>query len=321
MKKTISVLLAAAILLSTAVFLNSCSCKKDTEFPVTVAGVTIEKAPENIVILNKNLADIVCAMSYDGKMVAKSDEVNQEEFEDVPSVGSAKNPSVSKISDKKADLVLADSSLENSVKSKLKNKGIKVVILENANTLKQMQGLYIKIGTMLGGKDTGKAKAEKAYNQIHDTLRDIKRAAKHDNTITTIAYLYIDNGALKTVAKGTWGAALIDFTGSMNIFKNASSDVIDPETLRRANPDNIFISDESVRDYLLASETLSDLSALSEHTFVLPYDDLTLQGLNSLETIRKMIDGISGELNKDDNSDLENSGSDNEEDSDGEADE
>ena len=98
-RKILSIALAGIVMLSTLA-LGSCGEEKD--YPVTVGKIKIEQEPKNIVILNKNLADIITAIGYDGKTVGRSDEVNQKSFKVVPSVGSAQDPSVDKIKKAKA---------------------------------------------------------------------------------------------------------------------------------------------------------------------------------------------------------------------------
>ena len=102
--KLISITLAAAVMLSTALIFSGCG---DKDYPVTVANFTIDKKPENIVILDPSTADIVSFMGYDVKMVGRSDEVDQEWMSVVPSVGAEENPDIEKIKQSGASIVFA----------------------------------------------------------------------------------------------------------------------------------------------------------------------------------------------------------------------
>lgn len=289
-KKVLSILLAGIMLLSACAALTSCG--KDPEFPVTIGDITINKEPKNIVILDKNLSDIISAIGYDIKMVGRSDEVNQKELKVVPSMGTAQDPSVDKIKKEKAEIVFANDSLNINDIAELKKAGIIVAQFEDANTLKQLKSLYIKIGTMLGGNVTGKEAALKAYKEIKDTLKAVKTAAKRDKTVSTLTYLYTDNGVLKTIIDGSWAATLLNYTGSVNVFENAESDVVDIDKLLLANPDHIFVADKSVKKYLKNSDVLGKLKAVDENTFVIPQDELTLQGYTCLDVLEEMISKI-----------------------------
>ena len=289
-KKVLSILLAGVLLFGTAALFGSCG--GESEFPVTIGSITIEKEPRNIVILDKNLADIISAVGYDVKMVGRSDEVNQKGLEVVPSVGTAHDPSVTGIIKAKTEIVFTNDKLNEADAGKLKKSGIIVAQFESANTLKQLKALYVKIGRMLGGNNTGRVAAVKAFKEIRDTLTAVKSAAKRDKTVSTLAYLYAENGVLKTVNNACWAATLLDYTGSINVFKNTETDVVDIDKLLLANPNHIFAADKSVLEYLTTSDVLSELDALSENTFIIPRDELNLQGYTSLDVIEKMLGDI-----------------------------
>ena len=290
-KKVLSVLLAGVMLLSTAAVLTSCG--EEPEFPVQIGNITITEEPQNIVILDKNLSDIISAIGYDIKMVGRSDEVNQKALKVVPSMGTAQDPSVEKIKKEKAEIVFANDSLNKNDIAELKKAGIIVAQFQEANTIKQLKSLYIKIGRMLGGNTEGKEAAIKAYKEIKNTLEAVKTAAKRDKTVSTLAYFYTDNGVLKTVIDGSWASTLLDYTGSVNVFKTADSDVVDIDKLLLANPDHIFVADKSVKKYMCTSDVLGKLKALDENTFVIPQDELTLQGFTCLDVLEEMISKIS----------------------------
>ena len=303
MKKIVSILFLISVLVSSAALL--CSCGGEPEFPVTIGNITIEKEPGNIVILDKNLADIISAIGYDVKMVGRSDEVNQKGLEVVPSMGTAHDPSVTNIIKAKTEIVFTGDSLNDADIQKLEKADIIIARFESANTLKQLRTLYVKIGRMRGGNNTGRVAAVKAFKEIRDTLTAVKSAAKRDKTVSTLAYLYAENGVLKTVTDGCWASTVLDHTGSINVFKNSESDVVDIDKLMLANPNHIFAADKTVLKYLTTSDVLSGLDALSENTFVIPLDELRLQGYTSLDVTQKMLDGITKTTN--DGTDDENS--------------
>ena len=288
-KKVLSCFLIISVILSV---ISLGSCGEPEEYPVTVGKITIKEEPKNIVILNKNLADIITAIGYDGKTVGRSDDVDQTSFRVVPSMGTAHDPSEDEIKKSKAEIVFADKTLNKADIKKLKVASIAVFQPEEAHTLKQLSVLYKQIGSILGGNTTGAEKAKKAFDEIRNTLRTVKTAAKRDKTVSTVAYLYIDNGVLKTVTGGTWCSTMLGFTGSMNVFAKAASDVVDPAQLLLANPDCIFVSDESVEQYLTTSDTLKKLKALNGNTFIISHDELSMQGYTALDVIKKMINNV-----------------------------
>ena len=207
-------------------------------------------------------------------------------------MGTAQDPSVEKIKKEKAEIVFANDSLNKNDIAELKKAGIIVAQFHDANTIKQLKSLYIKIGRMLGGNTEGKQAALKAYKEIKSTLEAVKTAARRDKTVSTLAYLYTDNGVLKSIIDGSWASTLLDYTGSVNVFKTTDSDVVDIDKLLLANPDHIFVADKSVKKYMKNSDVLGKLKALDENTFVIPQDELTLQGFTCLDVLEEMISKI-----------------------------
>ncbi|MCH5299538.1 MAG: ABC transporter substrate-binding protein [Ruminococcus sp.] len=287
MKKILSVLIAAAMLLSLASLLGGCSGESD--YPVKIGGITFTEEPQEIVILNKNLADIISCVGYDIKMVGRSDEVSQQGLQVVPSVGSSSEPDVGKIKELGADVVFADDTIDDAAVESLTAEGIPVVKTEDANTQKQLKNVYKKLGTILGGNITGKKQGAQAYKSLTTTLRDVKSAVDSKNIVTTVVYLYIDNGVLKTFNSNTWGATMLSYTGAVNVAQNFESNVVNAEDLKLSKPDFIFCADEHVESYLNNHAELSSLSALSERTFTVPLEDISMQGNSSLDVLENML--------------------------------
>ena len=95
MKKIVSVFLASALAVSACAGLAGCS-GDNKNYPVSVADITIETEPKDIVVLSDETADIISYLGYAKKMVGRSDEVTQNFLSVAPSVGSAANPDVEK---------------------------------------------------------------------------------------------------------------------------------------------------------------------------------------------------------------------------------
>ncbi len=288
--------LAIVLAITTAVAaLSFTACQeKKSEYPVTAGSVTVKSEPKKIVVLNKNYADIISCIGFDAKIAGRSDSVNQKGMDVVPSVGLAADPSFDKIKSLKADVVFADDSLNTTVKDNLEKSGITVIIPEQSNTPKQVKNIYIQFGSILGGKLTGKAKAKEAFDDLYDELKDLEDTVEDKDVVTTICYIYSDNGVLKTMTNSTWGGRLLSYTGAVNVFKDAKSDVIDAKKLMLSNPDYIFCEDKEVAKTLKTSDSLSGLKAMNDSTrrFVVSYDDITMQGKTSIETVKKMISKI-----------------------------
>lgn len=284
--KITAVILAVSIIFCALAF---SACSKDNEYPVTVNGVNINSEPEKVIALSKNCVEIISCMDYDDKLAGRTDEVNQKGMHVVPSVGSSADISIKKIKDIKADVVFADESINSKTVNSIKQSGIPVVIFNKAENEKQLKDLYIKFGTILGGKKKGKSKAENASKDLLKVLNNMNDiVTKKDNPIN-MCYLYLENGKLKTLKKGSWGAKMLEYTGETNVFKNEENDRISGKKLLRSNPNYIFCSDREVAKVLRGSKRLKNLSALKGGLRAVPYDEITMQGETSLLALKKML--------------------------------
>ena len=292
MKRVLSVLTALAVLLSCAACVSLTGCgdeKKSDEYPVTFGDVTITEEPQAIVILNDSIADIVACIGYDYKMVGRSSRCDQDFLSDVEAVGTPDSPDTTAIVKSGADLVIADSTLSNSSREKLNATGITVIQADRAVNEDELIQLYTSLGAVLGGSSTGRAKGEKAYNDLFDRL-DRVNSSGSDDIIKTAVYLYIEeNGQLCTFTKGSLEQRIFGYCGAVNILSNQENPAIDSSELRMGAPSCIFYDDESVLDYLRNDEKLSQLAALkASRTCLIPLRKFYRQGLTYKEIVNEM---------------------------------
>lgn len=143
MKKIISPVIAFVLLFSIAAMFSGCG---DENYPVMAANIKIEKKPEKIVVLDAPTADIIGQIGYHLTMEGRSDEVNQQDFSVVPSVGSEASPNVQQILDLGADIVFAGSKIPAETVEELEKEGVKVVKMAVAETPKQLKTSYETLG-------------------------------------------------------------------------------------------------------------------------------------------------------------------------------
>lgn len=285
-KRILAVLLAAVTLLSSAAFT---SCSEESDYPVNVGGIKIEEEPDKIVVLSKNLADIISNIGYDVKLVGRSDEVNQKGMAVVPSVGEENIASAVSIVNLGAEVVFSDDTINTDTKNALIKHGTPVVIPEEANTPKQLKNVYRQLGTILGGNIKGKKKADEAFKDLYDELTDVKNAIAETNLVRTVCYLYIENGALKTMHSASWGSKMLGFTGADNVFKNEKTPVVDVDKLLLSNPDFIFCSDMKTVKYLRTKKTFKRLTAIRKNIHIIPLDNINSQGATASAVVEKML--------------------------------
>lgn len=295
--KIISVALVLMLALSSVLVFSGCG---DGEYPVEVANIKIISEPKNIVVLDASTADIIECIGYEVKMVGRSDEVNQKSLSAAPSVGSAQSPDINKIIDTGADLVFVNDSLSDESRAKLDENKINVVNIAVAGSQKQLETTYTTVGRILGGNTVGAAKGEEAYSKLISQMEDIKSkvtAVDNNAALNTVCYMYSVNGKLRLTTSGTYGDMLLGYTGCVNVAVNIDENKVEVNTLKVANPNYLFYSDEQTLQAIKDDSVLSGLSAIKDgKTLMISADEMNRQGLSAINTLNKMVGFIHPEL-------------------------
>lgn len=295
--KIISVALVLMLALSSVLVFSGCG---DGEYPVEVANIKISSEPKNIVVLDASTADIIECIGYEVKMVGRSDEVNQKSLSAAPSVGSAQSPDINKIIDTGADLVFVNDSLSDESRAKLDENKINVVNIAVAGSQKQLETTYTTVGRILGGNTVGAAKGEEAYSKLISQMEDIKSkvtAVDNNAALNTVCYMYSVNGKLRLTTSGTYGDMLLGYTGCVNVAVNIDENKVEVNSLKVANPNYLFYSDEQTLQAIKDDSVLSGLSAIKDgKTLMISADEMNRQGLSAINTLNKMVGFIHPEL-------------------------
>lgn len=291
MKKAISVLLAATAAFSSAALLTGCG--GDSDYPVEVANLTIEKEPENVVVLDASTADIMAYMDYERKFVGRSEAVTQAELAAAPVVGSAVDPDINKIVDLGTDLVFCDDSLSKESKVRLTDKGIQVVTLQQPQTEFDVKTNYDTVGRVLEGKNKGAEAGTESYEKLVAELEKLKRGVEGKSgtgALYTVCYLYLKNNKLAKLPAESYGNVLMDYTNCVNIFSAGTSSTSDiSKVVSGANPNFIFYNDEATLKALKADPTLAKTTAVaSNKTMQIPLSVLSRPGITAVSTVKAM---------------------------------
>lgn len=292
MKKVISILLAAALALSSAALLTGCG-GGDSDYPVSVANLKIESEPENVVVLDASTADIMAYMDYERKFVGRSDAVTQAELAAAPVVGSAVDPDINKIVDLGTNLVFCDDALSKESKVRLADKGIQVVTMQQPKTEFEVKTNYETIGKVLEGKNKGAKAGKDSYEKLVAELEKLKRGVEGKSgtgALYTVCYLYLKNNKLAKLPAESYGNVLMDYTNCVNIFSAGASSTSDvAKVVAGANPNFIFYNDDATLKVLKADPNLAKTTAVaSNKTMKIPLDILSRPGITAVSTVKAM---------------------------------
>lgn len=294
MKRILSLLLAAALVLGAAAALSGCA---SAEYPADIANITIEKEPENIVVLDANTADIIAFMGLDGKIVGRSDQVDQQALGAAPSVGGSSNPSVSKIKESDAAVVFAPEAIQESAVKELEESGIKVIKMSFADTPKQLLTNYKTIGKILCGQNAGEKKGEESYKKLIDELEAIQSsipvADANPVNAGTVCYLYYEDSNLKIMTRDTYGEMLLEYTNCTNVAGQITEAAVDVQVLNTSKPNYIFYSDQNALKAIKSDSVLSKLPAVKNNNMLqITESEMKRQGSTAVQTVKRMVDFV-----------------------------
>ena len=292
MKRFLCIVLSLCVLLSCTVIFSGCNNKASENWPVTVGDVTIDKEPENIVVLNDVFADIISYIGYDIKMVGRSEECDQEFLHVVPTMGKGAAPDTAAITAAKTDLVIADNTLSADAKSAIESGGAKVITFDIPTTSDALKELYTNLGTVLGGKTAGKEKGEKGYEGLLEMLSTMNTATS--NVVQTVAYIYLDeNNQLCTFVKGSLEYQFFNYNGNSNVFANQAAPAINLDELKLGSPNFIFYDNDKDLAALKADQSLAGVNALeSNHTCQIPKKSFFRYGKSAEQAIFDILNYI-----------------------------
>lgn len=290
MRRIISVCMAIClVLVSSACNLIVKDGSNDQyDYPVTVGNIMFEQAPENVVVLSDNLADIIISCGYEGKLGGRSDSCIQKEIGILPSVGTPDSPDINKLIGVNTKLVLADESFDSEFKTKLEEMGINVLVIKPAINESEIKTLYGNIASIFGGSYTGKMKAMDTETQLKTQLDDIKNEIYNGDVVSTVCYIYSIEGDQCRVAYGSdYTAQLFEYANLTNISTDSDCENgnIGFDILLKANPETIFCN-EGVAEQIKSNPDLQSLSAvINKRVYTLPERYLSLQGKTRITTV------------------------------------
>ena len=250
---TAALLLVAVLALGVAA-LSACGSSDDTAAssspsaaaaagPITVTDdsgveVTLDKPAEAIVSLAPANTEIAYAIGAGDKMVAgTSYDDYPEEAKALPKIGDFANPNVEKIASYSPDLVLAAGGIQDKLRTKLEDLGMKVYVVDP----KTYDGTIATIANVgkLAGADEGAAtvtdEMTAAQTEVQAKVGDLEKAK---------TFLEIYSKPLMTAGTDTFIDDMITIAGGENIGAMAGSGFpnFSTEVLVREDP-AVYIAD------------------------------------------------------------------------------
>jgi cobalamin transport system substrate-binding protein len=246
-------LLLVAVLALGLVALTACGSSDETAAsgspsaaaagPITVTDdsgteVTLDAPAERIVSLAPANTEIAYAVGAGDKMVAgTSYDDYPEEAKALPKIGDFANPNVEKIASYTPDLVLAAGGIQDKLRSKLEDLGMKVYVVDP----KTYDGTVATIENIgrLAGEESG---AQSVADTMNAAKEEVQAAVAGQPAATTFLEIY--SKPLMTAGSGTFIDDMITLAGGENVGAQAGEGfpTFSTEVLVKDDP-QVYIAD------------------------------------------------------------------------------
>ncbi len=253
------------------------------DLPVTVTSVSGESlaitAIDRVISLAPGAAEIVWALGL-GDVIAGKDLVSSYPGSDLaPTVNPGHDVALETLLSLNPDLVIADTSDENSdAVQKLVELGIPVVAIPEATSISEISPRIVAVASALGVKAAG----DELASETKAKLSLVNSTVKSD---TKIAFLYLrgNAGVYLIGGKGSGADSIISSLGAKDAGTVLGIEGFAPltaEALAKANPDVLLVMDEGLAsvggiEKLLALPGVSSTSA-AQNLAVIQADDREL---------------------------------------------
>ena len=269
----------------------------ENDFPLTVGGATLNKAPQRVAVLSDSIADIILALGYKSVLKAKSEDCTQDELAILPNVSIDNVEELKKLN---LDLLLTDSKPENL--GELALNGIPVMVFEKATNRTSFEELYSNVASAFKGKTTGATFGKGRAQDIFKSIDDITRNLPESNVVTTACYIYDIEG--KASSGESHIGLLFNSCGILNAFENITGDIT-LGAIKMQNPKYIFCP-VGLKEKILASDDYSSLRAVENgNVFEVDESLFSRQGLSILEAVKHLTGIVFKEETPDDNTSSE----------------
>jgi len=264
MKRLFSVLLVCVTICGIITGCNVAGNQENlpTPYPVRVASVTVEKAPEKVVCLSPSLTELTYGLGYGGRLVGRTtDATYPEAASALPTVGKTGKIDTAALLALEPDTVVSHSSLSKKEMTALEAARVKVVVLPMAKDLEELKTLYQQLALLYAGQLDAEAIAAKYNQKLTDSLKEIKATLPEADFENGFAYIINPSSGI-TATGDTLESSVLSAVFGANAAAEETGYKIEAATLAEKNPSVIFTADPYGLPHLEASKSYQGLNAV-----------------------------------------------------------
>ncbi|MEG1886688.1 MAG: ABC transporter substrate-binding protein [Oscillospiraceae bacterium] len=251
MKKIICLIFAVLLVLPIT------ACMKKTpngtpDFPVTVGGTTLNKAPSKIAVLSPGIYAVMKKLDISATVVAVDEYTISEEL---TTVGTAQTPDITTIDGLSCDLVLTNTALPAAAVEALKSKEIAVAVIPAPIKYEDLKKYYEDIAAIACGNVAAFDIMEQKFTAFEAELSAVCNGEQNGQTAVLMLTPTI------AAPRDTIGDKALYFGGFTNAAASSENGEITAEKLKELNPDVIFCDAISM-EIIKGNAALAELSSI-----------------------------------------------------------
>ena len=257
--KMLSVLSALLVLTSC---LGGCKDKGPEQYPVTVAGETVEQKPTAVVVISPVLCEISKLVGAGDVVVGICEGYTAQAFGSAKTVGTAIEPDVDAIVKLSPQYLLTAYKLPQSVAVEILQAGVKILEFEPPENEGQVEKLYLELARFYLGKADGDLKGAETYDSVTDRIAAVRKACLDRVGNEPLGALYVKTDFGLCATKDVYESRLLSSLALDNLTGEAEKYDFDLEKIAEANPDVILVANDVGADAILNNAKLSEVTAV-----------------------------------------------------------
>lgn len=239
----------------------------ETTYPLTITDdlgneVTIEEEPKQVVSLSPANTETLFAVGAGDKVVGRTDYCNYpEEAKKIQSIGTYAEPNVELIVSLSPDVIFAEGSIDDSIRSQVEQAGAKVIVF-NSNDVDSVKNAITITGEVMNTNNTAKSVTDKITSDLKQLQEKI--AANKEEVSA-----FIDLGSYYSAGKDSLLGNMLNDISVKNIAEDSGEQwpQLSVEKIVEANPD-VYISLYTSPKDLKKVSGLSDLDCIKNDKIV-----------------------------------------------------
>ena len=257
----------------------------DPNWPVSVFGTEIEKAPEKVAVFSPSLAEYIFDMGLSEKIVALPDYCGFSGASSYPTVGSVRLPDMEAVKEAAPEYILAFAEFEESILIEFQQMNVTVITIKAPQNLEELKALYEEIALFFKGAIDGVSEGE-AY------------VAKYDSALSSLAYsgeqktaAFLFGVDYDTVLTGdTIINEFLSAAGIKNVAGSYTGYSFPEESWKEFDPEVIFLRPDLHLIDLETSDLYKKKSAVKgDKVYNVDIDAIAIGSMRSLEILKDVL--------------------------------